>query len=79
MSGPVQVSLLGQGALDGIGQLLGAQDPAEPAPATAAAPKPVSDAAPPETKKGKKRQAAAEPGPAPEQAAKQFLQNFLGN
>ncbi len=78
-TGKIGTDTLGQGALDGIGQLLGAQDPAEPAPATAAAPKPVSDAAPPETKKGKKRQAAAEPGPAPEQATQQFLQNFLGN
>jgi AsmA protein len=78
-TGKIGTDTLGQGALDGIGQLLGAQDPAEPAPATAAAPKPVSAAAPPETKKGKKRQAAAEAGPAPEQATQQFLQNFLGN
>jgi len=66
--------------LGGLGQLLGAQQPADEAPPTAKAKqKPLSDAAPAETKKGKKRQAAAEPAPAPEAAAQQLMQNFLGN
>jgi hypothetical protein len=34
---------------------------------------------PSETKTSKKRQAAAEPTAAPQEAANQLLQNFLGN
>jgi AsmA protein len=79
-NGKVSTDALQQGALGGLGQLLGAQQPTDEAPATAKAKqKPVSDAAPAETKKGKKRQAAAEPSPAPEAAAQQLMQNFLGN
>jgi len=78
-----------QGALGGIGALLGGQgqpstDEAEaPAPQPAAKakpkPRPMSDAAPSETKTSKKRQAAAEQTAAPQEAANQLLQNFLGN
>ena len=88
-NGKVGTDALQQGALGGIGALLGGQgqpstDEAEaPAPQPAAKakpkPKPVSDAAPSETKKSKKRQAAAEPTAAPQEAANQLLQNFLGN
>ena len=88
-NGKVSTDALQQGALGGIGALLGGEpqqsaDEAEapaPTPAAKAKPKakPVSDAAPAETKKSKKRQAAAEPGPAPQEAANQLLQNFLGN
>ncbi len=47
-------------------------------------PKPVADGAPADAKKGKKRQAAqqdagAEQNLAPEAAAQQLMQNFLGN
>lgn len=81
-NGKLGTDTLQQGAITGLGQLLGAQQPADPAPATAnAKQKPVSDAGSTETKKGKKRQAEAraEPAPAPEAAANQLLQNFLGN
>jgi AsmA protein len=88
-NGKVGTDALQQGALGGIGALLGGQgqpstDEAEapvPQPATKAKPKPkpVSDAAPSEPKKSKKRQAAAEPTAAPQEAANQLLQNFLGN
>jgi AsmA protein len=78
-NGKVSTEALQQNAVTGLGQLLGAQ-PAAEAPATAKAEqKPVSDAAPIETKKGKKQQAAAEPGLAPDAAAQQLMQNFLGN
>jgi AsmA protein len=69
------------GAIDGIGQLLGADAPAEAAsapdsdmqaPANAESP-----VAPP--KKGKKREARAEPSVRPEDAAAQALQDFFGN
>ena len=88
-NGKVGTDALKQGALGGIGALLGGQQPQSadeaeaPAPAPAAKakpkPKPVSDAAPSETKKSKKRQAVAEPSAAPQEAANQLLQNFLGN
>jgi len=88
-NGKVGTDALQQGALGGIGALLGGQgqpstDEAEasaPQPAAKAKPKPkpVSDAAPSETKTSKKRQAAAEPTAAPQEAANQLLQNFLGN
>jgi AsmA protein len=88
-NGKVGTNALQQGALGGIGALLGAQpqpstDEAEalaPQPTTKAKPKPkpMSDAAPSESKKSKKRQAAAEPSAAPQEAANQLLQNFLGN
>ncbi len=83
-NGKVGSNVLQQGALGGLGALLGGEpQPAtdeaeapEPQPAAKAKPKPkpVSDAAPSETKKSKKRQAAP-----PQQAANQLLQNFLGN
>jgi len=88
-NGKVGTDALQQGALGGIGALLGGQeqpstDEAEaPAPQPVAKakpkPKPVSDAAPSETKTSKKRQAAAVPTAAPQEAANQLLQNFLGN
>ncbi len=83
-NGKVGTNALQQGALGGIGALLGGQpqqatDEAEapapaPQPAATVKPKtkPVSAAAPAETKKSKKRQA-------PQEAANQLLQNFLGN
>lgn len=87
--GKVSTDALQQGALGGIGALLGGQqqqsaDETEapvPAPAAKAKPKqkPVSDAVAAETKKSKKRQAAAEPSPAPEDAARQLMQNVFGN
>ena len=88
-NGKVGTDALQQGALGGIGALLGGQgqpstDEAEasaPQPAAKAKPKPrpMSDAAPSETKTSKKRQAAAEQTAAPQEAANQLLQNFLGN
>jgi AsmA protein len=91
--GKVSTDALQQGALGGIGALLGVQqqqpvdeavaaEPApEPTPAakTKVKPKPVSDAAPAETKKAKKRQAAAEPSQAPTAAARQLMQGVFGN
>jgi AsmA protein len=87
-TGKVGTDALQQGALGGIGALLGGQQQsADETPASAPAPatkaklkqKPVSEALPAETKKNKKRQAAAEPSPAPHDAARQLMQNFLGN
>jgi AsmA protein len=87
-NGKVGTDALQQGALGGIGALLGGQgqpsteaEAPAPQPATKVKPKPkpVSDAAPSEPKKSKKRQAAAEPTAAPQEAANQLLQNFLGN
>jgi hypothetical protein len=67
-------------AIDSIGQLLGAEAPAEASPA----PTPLcrsrrrgGTVAPP--KKSKKREARAEPSFKPEDAAAQALQNFFGN
>src|SRR5262245_24101147 len=69
------------GAIDGIGQLLGAEKPAEaPSTPAAASQAPADEAgavAPP--KKSKKREARAEPSFKPEDAAAQALQNFFGN
>jgi AsmA protein len=69
------------GAIDGIGQLLGADAPAEAAPAPdsdmQAPANAQSPVAPP--KKGKKREARAEPAVRPEDAAAQALQDFFGN
>jgi AsmA protein len=88
-NGKVGTDALPQGALGGIGALLGGQKQSadEPQQTGAAAappnakakPKPVSDAAPMEAKKSKKRQAAAEPSRSPEDKARQLMQNFLGN
>ena len=87
-NGKVSTDALQQGALGGLGALLGAQQqPADEAEAPAPAPvakakpkqKPVSDVAPAEPKKGKKQQAAAEPALAPEAAAQQLMQNVFGN
>jgi AsmA protein len=87
-NGKVGTDALPQGALGGIGALLGGQkqsaDEPQQTDAAAAAnakakPKPVSDAAPKEAKKSKKRQAAAEPSRSPEDTARQLMQNFLGN
>jgi AsmA protein len=86
-NGKVGTDALQQGALGGIGALLGNQQSADETPASAPVPttkakskqKPVSEAPPAETKKSKKRQAAAEPSPAPQDAARQLMQNFLGN
>ena len=69
------------GAIDGIGQLLGAETPAEasPAPDTTLQ-EPAGEGgtvAPP--KKSKKREAHVEPSFKPEDAAAQALQNFFGN
>jgi AsmA protein len=68
-------------AIDGIGQLLGAEVPAEAAsPPDSAGQEPASEegtVAP--AKKGKKREARAEPSLRPEDAAAQALQDFFGN
>jgi AsmA protein len=79
--GKLGTDTLGQSALDGIGQLLGTEQPADQAaPPAEAAPKPASASAATEAKKGKKRQAdaGAEPNSAPK-AAQQLMQNFFGN
>lgn len=83
-NGKVSTDTLQQGALDGIGALLGGQQQPSAEETPAAVPnaqpkqKPVSDAAPIGAK-NKKRQLAAEPSPAPDDAARQLMQNFLGN
>jgi AsmA protein len=68
-------------AIDGISQLLGAEAPEEAAsPPDSAVQEPASEegaAAP--AKKGKKREARAEPSLRPEEAAAQALQDFFGN
>ena len=73
---------LQNGAISGIGQLLGAKSQADEAsPPDAAVQDPASEAetvAPPK-KTGKKREARAEPALRPEDAAAQALQNFFGN
>ncbi|HET7210225.1 MAG TPA: AsmA family protein [Methyloceanibacter sp.] len=73
---------LQNGAISGIGQLLGAKAPADEAsPPDAAVQEPASEAetvAPPK-KTGKKREARAQPALRPEDAAAQALQNFFGN
>ena len=73
--------LLKGSAIDGIGQLLGAEAPAEAAsPPDWAVQEPASEegaVAPP--KKGKKREARAEPSLRPEDAAAQALQDLFGN
>jgi AsmA protein len=78
--GTLGTDTLGQGALDGIGQLLGTEQPVDRAvPPAEAEQQPASGAAT-EAKKGKKRQAdaRAEPSSAPK-AAQQLMQNFFGN
>jgi len=99
--GKVNPGALQQGAIEGLGQLLGNQGGADQAPVADQQPvdvapvqpkaksgqskakqKPVADGGVAEGKKGKKRptaQADARPKPAPEEAATQFMQNFLGN
>jgi hypothetical protein len=69
------------GAIDGIGQLLGAEPPAEASsPPDSASQEPAGEAgAAAPSKKGKKREARAEPAFKPEDAAAQALQNFFGN
>jgi hypothetical protein len=83
--GKIGGNALGQGALTGIGQLLGAPQAVEPAapPAQAEQPAPA-DVGVTKAKKSKKRQAAAEPNSAPPpdqapEAAKQVLQTLFGN
>ena len=80
IGGLIKNGKVGSGALTGIGQLLGADQPAEQTAPADSAPKPASTGAATEVKKSKKRQvdARAEPSTAPA-AAKQLLQNFLGN
>jgi AsmA protein len=70
---------LQQGALTGLGQLLGAEQPAGQVPRADAAQEPASNGSATEVKKGKKRRAdaRAEPGTVPA-ATKQLLQNFFG-
>jgi len=79
--GKLGTDTLGQGAITGIGQLLGAEQPADQAtPPAAAEQEPASADSATEAKKGKKRQAdaRAEPNAAPK-AAQQLMQNFFGN
>jgi AsmA protein len=94
-NGKINKGALQQGALKGLGQLLGNQPqadqapvadqlPAEEAPAQPKAKqKPAADSGAADAKKGKKRQAAqqnaADPNLAPEAAAQPLMQNFLGN
>jgi hypothetical protein len=68
-------------AIDGIGQLLGAEAPEEAAsPPDSAVQEPASEeGAVAPAKKGKKREARAEPSLRPEDAAAQALQDFFGN
>ena len=77
--GKLGTGALQQGALGGLGQL--ARHRAERSgSAGQCPPKPASNGSPAETKKGKKRQADASAAPsAAPPAAKQLLQNFLGN
>lgn len=80
-SGKLDADSLKGGAIDGIGQLLGAEAPAEASPPPDSALQEPSGekgaVAPP--KKGKKREANAEPALRPEKAAAQALQDFFGN
>jgi AsmA protein len=68
-------------AIDGIGQLLGAEAPEEAAsPPDSAGQEPASEeGAVAPAKKGKKREARAEPSLRSEDAAAQALQDFFGN
>lgn len=80
-SGKLDADSLNGGAIDGIGQLLGGGAPEDAAPAPdPALQAPASEegaVAPP--KKGKKREARAQPAFRPEDAATQALQDFFGN
>jgi AsmA protein len=85
-SGQIDTDTLGQGALNGIGQLLGAPQAAEPAPPPANAEQLVpAEEGVTSAKKRKRRQADAgtEPQAAPPvqapKAAKQVLQTLFGN
>jgi AsmA protein len=68
-------------AIDGIGQLLGAEAPEEAAltPDSAVQEPASEEGAVAHAKKGKKREARAEPSLRPEDAAAQALQDFFGN
>ena len=80
-NGKLAPDALQGGAVTGLGQLLGAQPPAEapPPPANAEQQPPSEEAVTPQ-KKGKKRKAArAEPARTPEAAADQALQTLFGN
>jgi AsmA protein len=81
-NGKIAPDSLKNGAIGGIGQLLGAEAPAEPAsPSDTTSQEPASESeavvAPP--KKSKKREARVEPAYKPEEAAAQALQNFFGD
>jgi AsmA protein len=83
-NGKVSTDGLQQRSFDGIGALLGGQQQSAdegPAAPTNAQPKegPVSDAAPIEMEKKKTRPVTAQPNPSPEAAARQLMQNFIGN
>jgi AsmA protein len=87
-NGKIGTDALRQGALTGIGQLLGAQPPADQeAPPANADQQPPTDDGITQSKKSTKRQADAsgEPAPppapalAPEAAAKRALQSLFGN
>lgn len=81
INGKLTTESLGQGALGGIGQLLGAQQPAQETPSVNANEPPPSEEGVTKAKKNKKRQAEAstKQTPAPEEAAKQVLQTLFGN
>jgi AsmA protein len=73
---------LKNGAISGIGQLLGAEAPAEeasPPEVTGQAPASEAETVVPPKKTSKKREARAEPASRPEDAAAQALQDFFGN
>jgi AsmA protein len=79
--GKLDANALQQGAVSGIGQLLGAQQPADEAPSEAEASQQPPEDSVTQPKKGKKRQASARPEPAsvPKAAAEQALQTLFGN
>ncbi len=84
-NGKLNKDALQQGAIKGLGQLLGNQPPAAQAPvARNAKQSSATDGGDVEVKKGKKRAAQAvepqaDPNLAPEAAAQQLMPNFLGN
>lgn len=80
--GKLAPDALKNGAISGIGQLLGAEAPAEeasPPDATGQAPVSEEETVAPPKKTSKKREARAEPALRPDDTAAQALQDFFGN
>ena len=80
-NGTLAPEALESGAVTGIGQLLDAQQPAEAAPPQpeSADKQPASEEAVTPAKRGKKREARANPASTPEAVAEQALKSFFGN